>query len=132
MMDERLREFCAARLPNIGEFWQLLRSASGPDALHRQRLKAPEHDALAELRALREQVHLREPLEQHLEDDPAFQACERSTETMVDAASERQVGALAASDIEAVGILEDGRIAVGRTAKQDDAYSQDRHDDGRG
>ena len=37
--------------------------ASGPDAPHRQRFEAPEHDALAKLRAGVEHVHLREPLE---------------------------------------------------------------------
>ena len=63
-------------------------NASGPDETHGQRLKAPEHDGLAEPWALREQAHLREPLEQHLNNDPAFQARERSAETMVDAASE--------------------------------------------
>ena len=45
---------------------------------------------------------------------------------MMDAASERQVGALAASHIKAVGILEDVRIPAGRAERQDDvvAFSQ--------
>ena len=42
---------------------------------------------------------------------------------MVDAASERQVRALAASDIQTVGILEDVRIPVGRAEKQDDVVT---------
>ena len=42
---------------------------------------------------------------------------------MMDAASERQVGALAASDIKAVGILEDVRVPIGRAEKQDEVVA---------
>ena len=62
-------------------------NTSGPDAPYGQRLKAPHHEALAEHPTLRVQVHLREPLEQHLDNEPAFQARERTALRMVDAAS---------------------------------------------
>ena len=61
---------------------------------------------------------------QLFENGPAFQACERSAETMVDTAYERQMGALAAADIQTVGILEDVRVPVDRAEKRDEALSE--------
>ena len=65
---------CASRASRACSPCRHGNDVSGPDAPYRQRVKAPEHDALAEPRALREQVHLREPLKQHLENDPDARA----------------------------------------------------------
>ena len=73
----------------------------------------------AEPRVRVEQVDPREPLKQHLEHDPAFEARERSPEAMV-VPPERQVGTLAALDIEAVQILEGRRVPIRRPWGRDD------------
>ena len=49
-------------------------ASRGPDASHGQGFKAPEHNAPAEPSAVRKQAYRRETVEQHLENDPAFQA----------------------------------------------------------
>ena len=65
---------CASRASRACSPCRPGNDVSGPDAPYRQRVKASEHDTLAEPRALREQVHLREPLKQHLENDPDARA----------------------------------------------------------
>ena len=69
------------------------------------------------------QTHGPEPVEQHLEDDSAFQTRQRGAEAMVDPAPERDVGPGVAPDIEPVRILEHVRIPVGRAQKEHDVVA---------
>ncbi len=63
---------------------------------------------------------IRESAEQGLKADLALQAGERGADAVVNPAGERQVlGCVGASDVEPVGIGEDGWIAVGATQQQD-------------
>ena len=87
-------------------------NASGPDASHSQGLKAPEHNAPAKPRAVRQQSYRRKSVEQHLENDPAFQARQWGTKAVVDSDPEREMRTVAAPDIEPVRIHERCRIVA--------------------
>ena len=88
-----------------------------------QGFQAAQHDAVAESRLLAAQADLGETLQQHLKNDPAFQACKRSPDAVVDAAPERQVRTVSAADIEPVGIVEHVRVPVGRAEQDDDVVA---------
>lgn len=58
---------------------------SSAAASQRQGLEAAQHDASSEPGPVVERRDLREPLQQHLEDDPALQPRERGAQAVVDA-----------------------------------------------
>ena len=66
-------------------------NASGLAATNRQGLQTPQHNAPVKPGALGKQAHRGEPVNKHLKDDSPFEAGQRSTQAMVDTATERDV-----------------------------------------
>jgi hypothetical protein len=79
---------------------------------------AAQHDVVLEFR-FGGQPHLRIALEQAVKGDLPLRPRQRRTEAVVVAASERDVLARVAAEVEPARCLEDGRVVVGRAEQQD-------------
>ena len=126
MMEHR-RHRCGRRRVHVGSeavgYRRAVRSGvrrSGAAASERQGLEAAQDNAVAEPGPVFEQLDLREALQQRLEDDPALKPRERGAQAIMDAPAQGQVGTLGTADVEAVGMVEGLRVAIGGADQEDD------------
>src|SRR5262249_57930918 len=90
---------------------------------HRQALHPAQRERVNPLEPLRRQLQPGEPGEDAREGDLRLEPCQRRAETEVGAVAESQMAVVVALNIEAVGIGEAARVAVGGVHEGVDAVA---------